>query len=261
MRALRHFAKDLRHVPQLGWGFAARHSARLLGRSIVMTRVRGAGEFALRSDGSDAAVLRQIFLRREYDMSRYPAHQQRLAATYQSILAAGRIPVIVDAGANIGAASVWFARLFPQAHLFAIEPEPANLEVCRLNVAAYPEIEIVEGGVGASPGMVTLSNKSGDSDAFQTMRDADGAVRLYTIAELLERNTLFQLFIAKVDIEGFEADLFAANTEWIDECAAVFVEPHDWLLPGRGSSRTLQRAMAARDFDVLLLRETLAFVR
>jgi hypothetical protein len=50
-------------------------------------------------------------------------------------------------------------------------------------------------------------------------------------------------FTAKIDIEGFESDLFSQNLEWLDEVFLVYIEPHDWLFPTQGTSRTFQRAM------------------
>jgi hypothetical protein len=69
------------------------------------------------------------------------------------------------------------------------------------------------------------------------------------------------LFCVKIDIEGFESDVFASNTEWLDDVTVVLVEPHDWMLPGQGSSRTMQVAMAARPFEMLISGENLIYVR
>jgi hypothetical protein len=65
----------------------------------------------------------------------------------------------------------------------------------------------------------------------------------------------------KVDIEGFEADLFASNTDWLDDVSVVIVEPHDWLLPGRGTSLSFQLELARRAFEVLVSGENLVYVR
>jgi hypothetical protein len=63
-----------------------------------------------------------------------------------------------------------------------------------------------------------------------------------------------------VDIEGFDDDLFSAvDLSWIDRTVCLLVEPHDWLLPG--SSQSLQRAMALRNFDLLISGENLVYVR
>src|SRR5579883_1485462 len=41
--------------------------------------------------------------------------------------------VIVDAGANIGAASLYFATRFPEATILALEPEQSNFQLLRKN--------------------------------------------------------------------------------------------------------------------------------
>ncbi len=43
-------------------------------------------------------------------------------------------------------------------------------------------------------------------------------------------------WIVKVDIEGGEADLFAANTEWVDAVPVIIIELHDWMLEGAGDT-------------------------
>ena len=55
--------------------------------------------------------------------------------------------VILDCGANIGLGAVFFQRLFPGARIFAVEPEPDNFEILKLNVQGYPNITCVNSGV------------------------------------------------------------------------------------------------------------------
>jgi len=54
--------------------------------------------------------------------------------------------------------------------------------------------------------------------------------------------------------------LFAGDVEWIDQVKVVLIEPHDWLLPGQRTSRSFMRAMAAREFELLVSGENLIFV-
>jgi hypothetical protein len=69
------------------------------------------------------------------------------------------------------------------------------------------------------------------------------------------------LFIAKIDIEGFEGDLFSDNIGWLKDVYAVYIEPHDWLLPGKATSRNFQRAMGDLDFEIYISGENLLYVR
>jgi len=52
--------------------------------------------------------------------------------------------VIVDAGANIGLASICFANKYANATIIAVEPEQSNFELLEENVAPYPNIVPVQ---------------------------------------------------------------------------------------------------------------------
>ena len=53
----------------------------------------------------------------------------------------------------------------------------------------------------------------------------------------------------KIDIESFEDDLFARNTEWFDAFPVVVIELHDWLLPGKLTSQNFLKLASQRDRD------------
>ncbi|WP_342353833.1 hypothetical protein [Methylobacterium dankookense] len=60
---------------------------------------------------------------------------------------------------------------------------------------------------------------------------------------LQEKGPNASLLLVKIDIEGFESELFASNTEWVDKAFAIIIEIHDDRLPGQHSSRAMQRAL------------------
>jgi hypothetical protein len=68
-------------------------------------------------------------------------------------------------------------------------------------------------------------------------------------------------FIAKIDIEGAEADLFAANTGWVQSFDLVIIELHDWMLPGQGTSRNFLKCIANLDRDFLHIGENIFSIR
>lgn len=244
---------------ELGAMFPVRHLAALVGLPTFSLDVRGAGKITMRSRSSDASVVRQVFRAKEYDLGRFPQSAE-IGRAYQRILSAGKTPVIIDAGANMGASALWFARQFPGAQIIAIEPEPGNAAVCRRNLASVPNARLVEAALGGEPGAVEMSSGSEDW-AFQTTRAEAGGVKLVTIPELAAQVANGQLFLVKIDIEGFEADVFSTNVGWLDETFVVIVEPHDWMLPAKGTSRAMQVAVAARPFEMLISGENLIYVR
>jgi FkbM family methyltransferase len=192
----------------------------------------------------------------EYNLAHFAHHASLVKAAYDGIRQRGRTPVIVDAGANIGAASIWFSLQFPEARIIAVEPDPANARLCRLNTEGR-NVEVVEAAIGASSGSVSLVSAE-QSWGVQTVRGGD--VPIVTVPQLLDRIEGAELLIAKIDIEGFESDLFAEATDWLETVSAIFVEPHDWMLPGRGTSRSFRQAIGP-EFDMLISGENLIFVR
>ncbi len=243
-----------------GWTFPIRRLLHGLRRTPLRAPLPGFGDIGVRPGSSDLDVVRQVFRERSYDIAAYPQNarvQQRLAA----ILAAGQVPVIIDAGANIGASSIWFAANHPSARVLAVEPDPRNAACCRANCADRPGITVVEAAIGSTPGTVSLWDP-GLAYAWSVRTERNegvGTTRVCTIAELVATVPGGRLFIAKIDIEGFESDLFAANLDWLADAVAVIIEPHDWMLPGRNTSREFQRAIAVEDFEIVIRGENLLY--
>jgi FkbM family methyltransferase len=247
-----------------------RRTARAIGASIAVYRRAIAstddrvtvetrfGPLYWRPNETDLRVILGILVNGEYELAGMP-QMAKINACYEAILSRGKTPVIVDAGANIGAASIWFSRLFQRAQIVAVEPDPKNADLARLNTAAYPNVRVFESAIGAVSGWVVVEAHEGGAWASRTSR-SDAGVQVITVPELLETVPDGALFIVKVDIEGFESDLFAENPAWVADAAAIIIEPHDWMLPGRGTSQSFQRALIGSGREILVLGENLVFI-
>jgi FkbM family methyltransferase len=261
MRIHKRILENLKDGLVIGPTFPLRHISGFLGRKYHVTTINGAGTVHIRPKSSDPATFVQIFRNKEYDMSRY-GQFEHVMAVYQRILTSGQLPIIIDAGANVGAAAIWFSLQFPQARILAVEPDADNAEVCRLNTRDRPNVNVIEAAIGSEHGRVSLRNPQQHAWAVQTMRTNDGMVTVCTIPEIvLAVQQPAKLFLVKVDIEGFEDDLFANNIGWVDDVEVIIIEPHDWLLPGNGTSRNFQKAIADRSFEILISGENIIYVR
>jgi len=229
------------------------------GSPITPVTLKNVGPVHLRLGDSDLATFTQVFEKREYDLAATGGAEQGIMARYRAIIEAGLVPIIIDAGANVGAATLWFMRRFPDAHIIAIEPEPQNAEVLRLNVAGSTRVTVLEAAIAGTAGTVSLAG-AGLSWGVQTVRSAAGDLSAITMDQAVSRIPDGSLFLAKIDIEGFESDLFDGDLDWIDSAAVIIVEPHDWLFPGRGTSRTFQAAMGNRNFEIFISGENLIYV-
>ncbi len=253
MHKIRPYILDARRS---GFGFMAGGIKSAVGKTpMVSVSIPGQRKMHVRPGTSDFEVLRQVFRDQQYRLSWRIS--PCLTKTYEAILKKGKVPVIVDAGANIGAACLWFAEEFPEASIVAVEPDPDNLAMLRSNVADNPSVTVIEAAIGSRPGHVSMT---GSGWSVQTKR-SEGGCPVVTIGEAFGQIPGGELFIVKIDIEGFESDLFAENTDWIDRTAIVYIEPHDWKYPGKGTSKSFQAAFGKRDFEIHLSGENIVYVR
>ncbi len=211
----------------------------------------------LREGTSDFEIMEEIFLRREYDFAEWPSHHGAIEHAYADILDAGKVPVIVDCGANIGFASIWFARMFPRATIYAVEPEPRNCAMLRRNVAAYPNVMPIQAGISDRVTRLSLRNPQDEPWACQTEESESGGVATVTIPDLLARARNSVPLIVKVDIEGYETSLFRSNTAWTEQTPLVVFEMHDWLFHWRGTGDAMFRCLTRRRCDYLLRGENI----
>jgi FkbM family methyltransferase len=198
----------------------------------------------------DFNVLRQIFVEHGYDTKIHPD----IKARYDAIIESGRKPLIIDCGANSGMATRYFVDTFPGAKAVAIEPDRENLELARRNNPSG-EVDFRLAGVSAQTGKARLERENADNWGYQTELSENGDVEMVTINSILKDHEDCVPFLIKIDIEGFESDLFSANTEWVDRFPVIIMELHDWMLPGECNSMNFLKVIAGRNRDFLLRGE------
>lgn len=180
--------------------------------------------FFLRLKTSDVETFEQVFLDEEYefDINLSPS-------------------VIVDAGANIGLASIYLVNRYPQAKIIAIEPEKSNYELLLRNVAPYPgiipvqaalwhrneEINLVDPGLG-NWGFMTDPKNSQEQSHGNTCH----AVEAMTVNKIMETFGLDKIDILKIDIEGAEKEVFSDSSAWINKVDSIIVELHERMKAG-----------------------------
>ena len=182
MSPLKALWKDIKAARRLGVGILWRHPMGWFGQPITRVTVQGVGPIWLRYQGSDASVLNQVFAGREYDLARFPQNS-RIDEALERILVRGKRPTIIDAGANIGVSSIWFALRYPAATIIAVEPDSNNLAVARRNVTHFPNILLAPAAIGCRAGKVNAVATSETGYSTRTERADAGDVNVITIAD------------------------------------------------------------------------------
>ena len=177
--------------------------------------------FFLRLGSSDWHVLKEIYVRNEYD----------------TLLKCdlGKPRWIVDLGSNIGLSLRLWREHYPEASILAVEPDPDNVRILRMNVPEVGNGRVIveQACVLGHVRPVQLEHKMGGEWAYSVKdaaSDTPGSpdkVVAFTMPELLQRHCPSAVIdLLKCDIEGTEAELFRNCGEWLKKVRFVLVELH-----------------------------------
>lgn len=200
--------------------------------------------FTLRGGTSDAWVFDMNIIREEYFFFK-PKNE---------------VKTIIDAGANIGSASRYFARRFPDAEIVAVEPDSNNFEILLSNCHKNPRINCLEGGVWSKDTKLAVINKKGWKYAFRIKEDIEnGNIKGFSIPGIMELMGWDFIDLLKMDIEGSETEVMLNGIDdWSHKIGALIIEIHpDLNSKGAG---LLFNAFANRDFDLKYRGENLILI-
>jgi FkbM family methyltransferase len=233
---LNHLRKTKHYVESFG----SRHGTMLLAHEAYTTATHEVTinggllplPLTLRTHSSDIATFRKVMTEREYEIPDLPAPR-----------------TIIDAGANIGLASIFFASRFPAARIIALEPEPINFELLQRNASRYPNITCVQKALWSQSGTINIFDPGDGAWSFRIEAEGHqegarrvGSVECVNMADLMSEFGLAHVDLLKIDIEGSEKEVFEACTGWIDHVDAIAIELHDRFK--RGCSLAFYRATA-----------------
>ena len=152
--------------------------------------------------------------------------------------------VIIDAGANIGLAAVYFANKWPNAAIVAIEPEESNYQLLVKNTEQYPNVIAIKAALWDTVGKIDLLDSglghwgfmTEMSDNLEQIKINDikklNSIDAVTINKIMHDYHFTEIDILKVDIEGAEKDVFNGAHEWIDTVKSIIIELHERMKTG-----------------------------
>lgn len=115
-------------------------------------------------------------------------------------------PRIVDCGANIGMATLFFKALYPAASITAVEPAAETFDKLTENVSRnrLRDVTLINAAVGEAPGSIEMPRQAGPGSLIATTvgppLGETRRVTAITLSSLLDRPAEF----VKLDVEGAE---------------------------------------------------------
>ena len=205
--------------------------------------------FKLRSGTSDIPTFHQIFKHKDYDID----------LNFNP-------KTIIDAGANIGLVAIFYANKYPKSKIISIEPEQSNYNLLKKNTQHYENIITLNNALSniSNQELAIIDNGYGNW-GFMTESLPDGfnsktsVVKSISIDEIINKYNWHIIDIVKIDIEGYEKELFEKNSEnWLPKTRCLIIELHDRMK--EGSSKSFFRAISKHDFKFFHRGENLIFI-
>jgi len=170
---------------------------------------------------------------------------------------------IIDAGANVGFASLFFARKYPHARIVALEPERENFGLLQRNTRPYPNVVPMRAALWkqkatlnvVDPGLGPWAFQASDTAATLTGKVVD-QVPAFTVDDLMQANSAAEVSLLKIDIEGGEKAVFENSSAWMPSVRAIMAELHDHITAGTSSVFSA----VTQDFPIRIRRGETDFV-
>jgi FkbM family methyltransferase len=171
----------------------------------------------LRYASSDRWAIRKIFIEDEY----------------QPLDGIEAPKTIIDCGANAGYSAFYFLSKYPQAKVIAIEPDSENMKICKKTLAPFADrVYFVQSGLWShKTGLKLISQGFGKEWGIQVIEcgeEESPDLVATDILSLMEQFQFSNIDLLKIDIEGSEKIVFAANPDrWLRTVKNLAIELHD----------------------------------
>ncbi len=147
---------------------------------------------------------------------------------------AGPVSTVLDLGANIGLASVYFSGVWPGVSLLCVEAAHDNAIILRQNLSTLLTLgyaRVIEGAVWGCNGQVALAPlEKGHVNQRRCHTDGgasdDNMVDAFAMQRLIELSGFSQIDVVKMDIEGAEREVFCSDVSWLNRVRMLAIEFH-----------------------------------
>jgi FkbM family methyltransferase len=142
------------------------------------------------------------------------------------------VSVVMDVGANVGAASVFFSLAYPEATVFSFEPGELPYSLLVRNTEELDNVRINNFGLYSSDAELPLYRgkyETGMSSVNKSMstRSESDMITLRSARDWLAENSITAVDVLKVDTEGCEIPILGAMRDFLPTVKVIYLEYHN----------------------------------
>lgn len=190
---------------------------------------------------SDFKVFRQIFLRNEL-------------CDLVEFIGSEKIETVIDAGANVGLATLLLKNTYPKIRVICIEPDNGNFTALQKNITSNSLNAVaVQSAIWSKPTRLYFERSFRDGSEWSvtvTEKANDGEyIEATSFNEITERFDMKQIDLLKIDIEGSEKEVFTggeASLDFLSFTKFIAVEIHEEAV----RPEEIERLLRAKGFDL-----------
>ena len=202
----------------------------------------------------DLLTIYEIFSEESYNLTKYKCWEE-IYKNYLKIIENKKKPLLIDCGSNIGSSTEYFSRIFKNIFSIMVEPNLESVRLSRDNIYNKDHI-ILNKAISSKKKTVMIDDTNKDNRASKISNLGGKEVDTTTITDLLSGYQNTTPFIIKIDIEGYEKDLFESNIEWIKDFQIIVIEIHDWMIPFESVSKNFFKAI----YEKILIDDSRDFI-
>jgi FkbM family methyltransferase len=164
-------------------------------------------------------------------LSRWICDDSLQGKSYPAIHFAGDIKVVLDVGAYVGDASLFFSLEYPDAQVFAFEPAAAPFRLLEKNTRGRSNIHRYNFGLFSSDRKVPLHKGVQDPatasiSKLPTTTDETEDVQLRSVSDWLTEQAIDAVDVVKIDTEGCEVPILKEMYEHLSSIKIIHAEFH-----------------------------------
>jgi len=132
---------------------------------------------------------------------------------------------VIDAGANIGSQAIRFVNLNPQIKkIICVEPDIDNYKLCKENLKNYKAV-VYNNALASSSNQNLLVQKTINSEMSEIINGGDRdliktnnshTIKTISINDIIKKENINRIDLMKLDINGYENEVFSKNLEWLN---------------------------------------------